>query len=114
MTESVKTIAGLIITKDEAVCPDGTSGARVLITQTDGTFIIETTFAKESEHDDFTEAKALIAAWLGMGLFTPLADRTESLADHGLSRSSFMVSPKGIEIARGYRELTGKDITEAI
>lgn len=63
---------------------------------------------------DFNMPKALTVAWLSLGLFTPLADRIESLSDHGLSRASFYVSGDGIMIARAYRELTGNDITEAI
>lgn len=114
MTEAVKTIADLIITKTDTVTPGGGNGLKITITRSDGKFIIETVMDKVSDIDDYTEAKALIAAWLGMGLFTPLADRLESLADHGLSRVAFMVSEDGIEIARAYRELTGKDITEAI
>jgi len=114
MTESVKTISDLIISKTDTVTPGGGNGIKINITRSNGKFVIETVMDKVSEIDDYTEAKALIAAWLGMGLFTPLADRTESLAEHGLSTSAFFVSEDGIEIARAYRELTGKDITEAI
>lgn len=114
MTESVKAIGDLIITKDDTVCPDGTDGLNIKIVRTNGKFIIETVMSKTGEIDDYNDSKALVAAWLGLGLFTPLADRIESLAEHGLSKVAFMVSEDGIEVARAYRELTGKDITEAI
>lgn len=114
MTESVKQIADLIITKTDDVAPDGNDALKINIVRANGKFIIETVIVKNGETDDFTESKALVAAWLGLGLFTPLADRIESLAEHGLSKSAFMVSQDGIEVARAYRELTGKDITEAI
>lgn len=68
-----------------------------------------------TELDDFTPTKALIATWLGLGLFVPLTARTEVLSDYGLSKTGFQVTPYAIEVAHAYNVLTeGKDITEAI
>jgi len=68
-----------------------------------------------TEVDDFTPTKALIATWLGLGLFVPLTARTEVLSDYGLSKSGFQVTSYAIEVAHAYKVITeGKDITEAI
>lgn len=66
------------------------------------------------DSSDFTPSKALIVAWLGLGLFVPLGERVENLAEHGLSSADFMVTADAIMVARAYRELTKRDITEAI
>lgn len=114
MTDSVKSVADLIITKTDSVMDDGQSGIDCNISHVDGRYITGFKLVMKSEYADFTDAKALTVAWLSLGLMTPLGDRTENLVDHGLSRAGFMVSEDGIEVARAYQALTGKDITEAI
>jgi len=115
MTEHVKQIADIVITRDTVIGDSGQDAMQVKVTRADGKFIADFKIDMGQDIPDYTDNKVLIVTWLGLGLFKPLVSRTEVLSDHGLSRANFQVTEDGIEIARAYRELTGGgDITEAI
>lgn len=105
-----KTASGLTITRQ--VNDLGMLTARIALG--DKLLFEQTVQLSLSRETTLSPAQVLVSAWLAFGLSTPIHDRTIPLNTVYSTRSSFHVSEEMVELAKGYTELLGLDITEAI